>query len=300
MVSHKDVSILVPAYNEEDSIGLLLERIHAFSDDFEIVVCSDGSTDKTAEIARSMGAVTVEHVYNLGNGASVRSAAKAATREYFVVLDADLQHPPEEIDNLLEFLPKYDLIIGARTSKSDTETIRNVGNAVLNLTAETLSGHKIQDLTSGFRAMTRDLYFRFEHLYPLRYSYPSTITIASLLTGAFVKFVPIDSICKREKGNSNIRVINEGIRFMSIILRIVMTFKPEKVFLPISLFFLTIGVIVAILQLSYSGGIHSTAVICIIVGIFFFLNGLLAAQLSNINLSLSRIRSNKDDRDEKG
>lgn len=297
MIQPSEVSILIPAYNEEESIGAVIDRLKQLSDDLEIIVCSDGSTDRTAEVSKEKGAVVVEHAYNLGNGASVKSAAKKATRPYLLVMDADLQHPPEEIYKLFDHMPKYDMVIAARTNKCDTLLIRDVGNFLLKKTATFLSGHEIPDLTSGFRLIKRALYFRFEHLYPLGYSYPTTITLAALLTGSFVQFVPMDNIVKRSKGRSNIRPIREGLRFLNIILRIVMTFQPQKIFLPISFFTIALGITVGGFQIYYTRGIQSTALILILIGVLLFLNGLLASQLSNIALSLGKTKETKAEDD---
>ena len=286
MVPFKDVSVVIPAYNEEESIGPIIERIRAVSPEFEIVVCSDGSTDATAQHARDAGAIVVEHRYNLGNGASVKSGAKAASRPYLVFMDSDGQHQPEDIPKLLAELPDYNMVIASRTKQCRTDPVRDIGNVMLRKVAEIIGGTPIMDLTSGFRAVQRDLFFLFSPLYPQRYSYPSTITLALINSGYFVKFLPLDTIVRREQGTSNIRPFQDGLRFLKIIFRLFMLFRPFKIFFPISLALFVLGLILGLYQLFATQGVHSVSVILLIGSLLFLVNGLLAEQISQIRLSI--------------
>lgn len=285
---YKNVSIVIPVYNEEESISDVLKRIRAVSRDFEVIVCSDGSTDRTAELAREAGATVLSHPYNIGNGAAIKNGVLHSNRKYILCLDGDLQHPPEDIPRLLAFMPRYDMVVGARTSKSGTHVYRNIGNLILNKVAEDISGHKIADLTSGFRVFKRDIYLKFIHLYPLRYSYPSTITLAFFCSGYFVKYVPLHTITKRRQGQSDIKPLRDGIRFLHIILRLIMTFSPHNIFNPIALLFLAAGLGISAFQLSMSGAIRSSGIILLISSLVIFLNGLLADQLSQLRRDLNK------------
>jgi len=286
MVPFKEVSVVIPAYNEQESIGGIIGRIRAVSPDFEIVVCSDGSTDDTARLAREAGAIVVEHRYNLGNGATVKSGAKRASRPYMVVMDCDGQHQPEDIPRLLESLPDYDMVIGSRTKNCRTDPVRDIGNVMLRKVAEIIGGTPIMDLTSGFRAVKRELYFLFAPLYPMRYSYPSTITLAFINSGYFVKFLPLDTIVRREQGTSNIQPMRDGLRFLKIIFRLFMLFRPFKIFFPLALCLFVLGAGLGLYQLVMTSGVHSMSVVLLLGGLLFFINGLLAEQISQIRLSL--------------
>ncbi|MFU2207797.1 glycosyltransferase family 2 protein [Solidesulfovibrio sp. C21] len=297
MVSFKDVSVVIPAYNEEESIATIIERIWAVSPDFEIVVCSDGSSDATAARAREAGAIVVEHRYNIGNGASVKTGAMASSRPYLLFMDSDGQHPPEDIPKLLDGLPDYDMIIGSRTKRCKTDAVRDIGNIMLRKVAEIIGGQPIMDLTSGFRAVRRDLFFLFSPLYPLRYSYPSTITLALINTGHFVKFLPLDSIVRREVGKSNIHPFKDGLRFLKIIFRLFMLFRPFKIFFPIALALFVFGAILGLYQLVNFQAVHSVSVILLLGSLFFFVNGLLAEQISQIRLSILNQPDPKASRD---
>lgn len=285
MVEYCDVSVVIPAYNEAESIAECIARIKKVSLEFEMIVCDDGSTDDTSQIAKVAGALVIEHKRNLGNGAAVKTGACVATRPYIVFMDGDLQHPPEEIPKLLEKLSLHDMAIGSRTRKSKTAAVRNFGNAFLRGVAQMLSGKRIDDMTSGFRAVKRDLFMEFIHLYPMKYSYPSTSTLCFLHEGYSVEFVALDSIQKRESGTSNINPAKDGLRFLKIILRIIMIFNPMKLFLPLSICAFSIGVAVGTMQLLLVGGIQSSAIILTLAGLLFFFNGLVTEMIAILLLS---------------
>ena len=164
-----DVSIILPAYNEAQVIGRVLERIRAVAppgDEWEIIVVDDGSDDGTGEVAAAAGARVVQHPYNKGNGAAVKSGLRAAHGSQICLLDADGQHDPQEIARLLGRLSEYDLIIGARSGGAGGGWTRRFGNWVYNRLASYLSGRQILDVTSGFRAARLAPMSEFIPLYP--------------------------------------------------------------------------------------------------------------------------------------
>ena len=288
MENFAQVSVVIPAYNEEKTIKPLIERIFKLSLELEVIVISDGSTDSTALLAHEAGAIVLEHPYNIGNGASIKSGALRATRAWIVFMDADLQHQPEDIPQLLAFLPQYDMVVGARTSQCSTARHRNIGNIILNRFAENISGYKIKDLTSGFRAVKRNIFLKFIHLYPLRYSYPSTSTLAFFCSGYFVKYVDLPTIVRRSHARGSIDPWRDGLRFLHIILRIVMTFSPQKIFNPIAGLLLLGGIGFSVYQLIFTGAIRSTVVILLISSLVVFLNGVLADQLARLRRDLNK------------
>ncbi|MFC1814548.1 glycosyltransferase family 2 protein [Thermodesulfobacteriota bacterium] len=117
-MNHLNVSIIVPAYNEAATIGDLVLTIKTRYPDYEIVVLNDGSTDDTATVAFNAGATVYNHPYNIGNGAAIKSGIKKASGEVLVFMDGDNQHDPEEIARLLEYLPEFDMVVGARSNDS--------------------------------------------------------------------------------------------------------------------------------------------------------------------------------------
>jgi glycosyltransferase involved in cell wall biosynthesis len=280
------VSVILPSFNEEATLPGIIARIRALSPDWEIVVVDDGSKDRTAEVADKAGAVVVRHPYNLGNGMAVKSGARAASRDILVYMDADGQHLPEDIPKLLRHMDRYDMVVGARTNNCDVSRFRTVGNRMLIRLAEILSGHDIPDLTSGFRAIKRDVFMEFIHLLPNKYSYPTTITMSLLKVGHFVHFEPLDTIGRRQAGTSSIRPFQDGLRFINIMLRIVMLFSPQKIFVPISAFFFFGGVFWGIYSVLSKDKLIQTPVLFITVGLGLFLFGLLADQIASIRREL--------------
>ena len=180
------------------------------------------------------------------------------------------------------------MVVGARTPQSATTIHRNIGNFLLNHFAENIIGNKIDDLTSGFRAVKRHIFLKFIHLYPLRYSYPSTSTLAFFCSGYFVKYVPLPAITVRNQGKSNLNPWRDGVRFLHIILRIVMTFNPQKIFNPIAGLLFLGGVGISFYQLIMGGAIRSLGIILLISSLVIFLNGVLAEQLAQLRRDLNK------------
>ncbi|GFK94866.1 Undecaprenyl-phosphate 4-deoxy-4-formamido-L-arabinose transferase [Fundidesulfovibrio magnetotacticus] len=285
------VSIIIPAYNEAENIGGVVSRILSLEAlrGYEVVVVDDGSADDTARAAEAAGARVVRHPYNLGNGASVKSGAAAANGDVFVFMDADGQHLPEDIPKLLEHVGDYDMVVGARTSESDVSRFRAFGNRVLIATAQFLVGRKIDDLTSGFRAVKRAAFEDFAHLFPQGYSYPTTITMALFSAGRFVKYVPLPTIRRRQGGASNIQPVRDGLRFLFIMLRMIMLFNPFKVFLPLAGLFLTLGLLNGLHDAWALQKITASSMLSLILGFFLLFFGIMTDQIARTRRELHAI-----------
>lgn len=276
------VSVVIPAFNEGASIADVVRRIRAVSPDYEVIVVDDGSADDTAKAAASAGARVIRHAYNLGNGASVTSGSLAARGDVVVMIDADGQHPPEEIPTLLAHMGEYDMVVAARTERSKTSKFRNFGNLMLNAIGRWISDFPIQDLTSGFRAIKRAHLLEYVHLFPARYSYPTTITMAMIQGRHFVKYVPMDSIQRRHTGTSNIKPFRDFIRFINIMMRLLILFSPQRFFLPLSGVSAAAGIAMGIYQLSVHGGLFGSTQLMMLSAVYFFCFGLLAEQLATL------------------
>ncbi|NWJ47727.1 MAG: glycosyltransferase family 2 protein [Chloroflexi bacterium] len=280
MISDDKLSIVFPAYNEEASIARVVKRTREIKPRAEIIVVDDGSNDRTALEAASEGAKVVRHPYNKGNGAAVKSGIRTATREAVLLLDADGQHSPEDIDRLLEHMGQYDLVIGARDFSGQAGLHRGFANWAYNSLASYLVEMKIPDLTSGFRCFKREKVLEFIHLLPNGYSYPTTTTMSFIKSGYNVKFVPI-KVHKRAKGSkSKIRIFRDGIRFINIILKIITLFNPIKIFLPIAAMWLLLGFLYGLGNVVLRGNIPNGAVLLLSMGIIFFLVGLISEQIA--------------------
>ncbi len=227
------VSIIIPCYNESQSVGNVIHKVRALLPDAEIIAVDDGSSDNTAEEALRAGAIVFRHPYNIGNGAAVKTGIRKATGEILVFMDSDGQHDPEDVPRLLAHLPEHDMVVGARSMQGQATLMRGLGNKIYNWLATYVAKFRVQDLTSGFRAIKADIARGFIYLLPNTYSYPTTITLGVLRSGLSVKYIPI-KVRKREKGASNISLVRDGVRFFMIITRICTLYSPMRVFLPVS------------------------------------------------------------------
>lgn len=237
-----NITIVLPAKNEAKNISAVLQGIQALDLDTEILVINDGSTDNTAELAEQGGAKVISHPYSQGNGAAIKTGARNATGDIVVFMDGDGQHNPVDIPMFLQKMEEgYDMVVGARNVKTQASLLRRLGNSFYNRFATLMTGHKIDDLTSGFRAVKREKFKKFLYLMPNGFSYPTTSTMAFFRSGFPVAYVPIHA--GQRKGKSHIRLFRDGTRFFIIILRIGSLFSPMRLFLPvsISLFLLGIG-----------------------------------------------------------
>ena len=247
-VIHMHLSIILPAKNEAAAIGATVEKIHAqlaqmrLETDAEVLVVNDGSTDNTAAVAEAAGARVVHHPYSKGNGAAIKTGARAAQGEMLVFMDADGQHDPADIPSLLDKLNQgHDMVVGARQKGSQASVGRGLANGLYNRLASWMTGHKVEDLTSGFRAVRADKFREFLYLLPNGFSYPTTCTMAFFRAGYSVGYVPIHAA--KRIGKSHIRLLRDGTRFLLIIFKIGTLFSPMKIFAPVALlmFFLASG-----------------------------------------------------------
>lgn len=282
MNSPDSISIVLPAKNEAQNLINLLPQLKALHPSAEILVINDGSTDDTAQVARAGGAKVISHPYSQGNGAAIKTGARNAKGDILVFMDADGQHDPADISSLLETLKSgYDMVVGARSVKSQASLMRRAGNGFYNRLASIMTGHKIDDLTSGFRAARADKFRKFLYLLPNGFSYPTTSTMAFFRSGFPVAYIPIHA-GKRE-GKSHIRLIRDGTRFFIIILRIGALFSPMRLFLPISSGLFFVG-------LSYYGYTYYTehrftnmSALLFTTSMITFLMGILSEQVSSLH-----------------
>ncbi len=243
-----EVTVLLPAYNEEQSIGNTIREIKQLYPDFEILVVDDGSTDRTREEAVKAGANVMRHPHNIGNGAAIKTGLRYASGEWVLMMDADGQHKPADIARLLEHKDNYDMVVGARSKGSKTSWHRDLANFIYNWLASYVTKFKVEDLTSGFRLVKNDRVSKYIYLLPNTFSYPSTITMAYLRSGLSIKYVPIQTMARQ--GKSKIKLFQDGIRFFLIITRIATLFSPFRIFLPVSFMFFINWLMVIMLLLT--------------------------------------------------
>lgn len=228
------LSIILPAKNESAAIGVTVSGIRQHYPDAEVIVVNDGSTDSTAAVAEAAGAKVVHHPYSKGNGAAIKTGARAASGEIIVFMDADGQHDPADIPRLLELIEQgHDMVVGARQKGSQASVGRGLANGLYNRLASWMTGHRVEDLTSGFRAVRANKFREFLYLLPNGFSYPTTSTMAFFRAGYSVAYVPIHAA--QRIGKSHIRLLRDGARFLLIIFKIGTLFSPVKIFAPVAL-----------------------------------------------------------------
>ena len=226
--------MVLPAKNEAGAIGETIKKIQVLNLANEVLVVNDGSIDETEHIARLAGAKVISHPYSKGNGAAIKTGAKNATGDVIIFMDADGQHDPQDIPKLLAKIEEgYDLVVGARQKGSQASVGRGIANTLYNNLATYMTEQKVEDLTSGFRAVRANKFREFLYLLPNGFSYPTTSTMAFFRAGYSVTYVPIHAA--KRIGKSHIQPLKDGVRFFLIIFKIATLFSPLKMFLPIAI-----------------------------------------------------------------
>ena len=295
-MNKQSVTIIIPAYNEAPTIGEFVTKTKKLYPDFEVIVINDGSKDNTAEVAGKAGASVYNHPYNIGNGAAVKAGIRIAKGDILVFMDGDGQHLPEDIARLLEHIPEYDMVVGARTKDSQASVDRAIGNRIYNLFSSYVANFPVQDLTSGFRAVKAEAAKKFVYLLPNTYSYPTTLTLGMLRTGRSVKYIPI-RIKRRQKGISDIKIYRDGVRFFMIITKICTLYSPLRVFLPVSFMMFVSGGLNYFQTYIFHGRFTNMSTLLFITSILVFMMGLISEQICQMRYerrSGSRIAPDSD------
>ena len=275
-----EVTILLPAYNEEGVIGLTIQKLRELYPDFEILVVDDGSTDNTKKEAMDAGAKVWPHPYNIGNGAAIKSGLRCARGEWVVMMDADGQHDPDDIARLLEYKDSFDMVVGARSKSSETSLHRDIANTVYNWFASYVTKFKVEDLTSGFRMVRSSTVRQFIYLLPNTFSYPTTLTMAYLRSGRTVKYIPIET--KYRLGKSKIKLFQDGSRFFLIITKVATLFSPLRVFLPVSFAFFITALGYYFYTFITAGRFTNMSALLFNSSIIIFMIGLVAEQINQM------------------
>jgi glycosyltransferase involved in cell wall biosynthesis len=234
------VSIVIPAKDEERGLSGLLPALRKMYPEFEIIVVDDGSSDGTSSVCLSNGVKCLSSPSSMGNGAAIKRGARAATGDVLVFMDGDGQHSPEDVAFLLDKLQSgFDMVVGARQQGSQANIGRGLANRLYNALAGYMTGHKVEDLTSGFRAVRTKKFREFLYLLPNGFSYPTTITMAFFRAGYMVAYEPIHT--SKRIGDSHLRPLKDGVRFLVIIFKVGTLYSPLKLFVPIALFMFLLG-----------------------------------------------------------
>ena len=281
-MSEQKLSIVIPAKNEAAGLENLLPELHEQMPNAEIIVVDDGSTDSTPEVCERYAVKRVAHPYSLGNGAAIKSGARQASGDIILFMDGDGQHRPADIPRLLAKLDEgYEMAVGARSWNTHASLGRRLANKIYNRLATYMTQNKIDDLTSGFRAVRARHFRRFLYLLPNGFSYPSTSTMAFFRSGLPVAYVPIDA--RQREGKSHIKIIEDGLRFLMVIVKIGTLFSPMRLFLPLSIGTFSLGLMYyAYTYLSFNRFTNMSAVL-FISALLIFLIGIVAELVSSLH-----------------
>ncbi|MCX6175432.1 MAG: glycosyltransferase family 2 protein [Ignavibacteriales bacterium] len=284
----KNLTVIIPVYNEETAIEKTLMELTIYSEknNWEVLVVNDGSTDNTKNILNSIYSIKViYHPYNKGYGAALKAGIKNATTDLICFYDADGQHNPNDVEQLILNLDNYDMLVGERQKDSHKEWVRRPGKWLLSKVANFLTGRKIPDLNSGLRLVKRNVILKLLHLFPDGFSFSTTSTIAFLNLGLNVGYYPIKT--NKRIGKSSVRQLKHGSNVLLLILRLIILFNPLKVFVPISFLIFMLGIIYEVMQgivMIESGHerLIPGAFFLMITGILIFFFGLVVDQVSEM------------------
>jgi glycosyltransferase involved in cell wall biosynthesis len=219
------VTIIIPAYNEEKTVGVVLSETISIMDradiPYEIIVVDDGSTDKTGLIASNHKVTLLRNGKNRGKGYSLRRALQHAKGEIIVTMDADGEHKPKELLDLIK--PLFNgthIVAGSRFLGSNpkvTRRINQVGNHFFNMTIQILTGKHVTDSQTGYRALRRNVLDSF-NLESDGYEIESEITVKSLKNGFNFKETPI-SVDRRKYNISKLKLFSDGTKILKTIIK---------------------------------------------------------------------------------
>ncbi|MBD3311251.1 MAG: glycosyltransferase [Candidatus Magasanikbacteria bacterium] len=282
------ISFVIPVYNEEIIIRNVLEDLKQYlrslDINYEVIVVNDGSSDDSKEILESIDNIrVVNHPYNKGYGAALKTGAMLARFKWVMFYDGDGQHKPKLIGDLIKHNSQYDMIVGARVGYKGP-WIRQPGKKILGVLANYLVDFKIPDLNSGLRMVKKDFFVKYIHLYPDSFSLSTTITMAFLKAGLNVKYVPIE--INKRVGKSSVSP-RDALKTFILLMRMIALFAPMRIIFPISLIFF----VMTLVSVSYDlwlKNISDISVILFVTTILFFIFGVILDQISAVRRELNK------------
>ena len=274
------LSVVIPACNEEETIGKTLNDLKAVLDEteksYEIIVVDDSSNDNSAELVKNIKNVKLtQHPYNKGYGAALKTGIKDAPSDLILIIDADGTYPAKDVPKLLEYVDQYDMAVGARTGKDvNVQLYRRPAKWFLSKLANHLSGTKIPDINSGMRIFRREDVKKFFNILPSGFSFTTTMTLAYFSNGYNVKYVPIDYY--ERKGKSKIKPFRDGFNFIALMIKMTMYFNPLKMFTPVVVVLFGFGLVFLLYDSLIHHNISDLPVMLILTSIHIGVLGLLA------------------------
>jgi len=278
-VKKLDVSVVLPAYNEEEAIKGVIESIKKAMEGgrhrYEILVVDDCSSDRTAEVAEGQGVRVIKRLVRGGSGASRRTGIINSEGEIIVMLDADGSYNASDIPELLEHFPGYDQVNGARTSEQGTlRLLRMPAKWLIRKLACYLTSTNIPDLNTGLKAFKRSVMMKYLWVLPDGFSCVTTMTLAFLTNGYAVKYIP--TTYRPRIGKSKFHPVKDTISYLNTVVRMVMYFRPLRVFMPLTGFLLTVGIFKSVFSFKSTSSIQESDIIILMTAILLGALGLIA------------------------
>lgn len=284
----KYFTIVIPAYNESKILQDVLRTLGKPRGCREIIVVDDGSTDNTAEILKGENVRVISHPYNKGYGAALKTGVINAKTKIVAFYDADGQHNPRDLENLIRNFENYDMLVGKRGKDSHQDWMRKPGKWLLSKISNFLTGRKIPDLNSGLRVIKRDILLNLLHLMPDGFSFSTTSTVAFINLGFNVGYKPIK--VKKRVGKSTVKPLKHGSDTVMLIIRLILLFNPLKIFIPSSLFLFVVGtiyeILYGILWRPAGARLIPGALFILLTAIIIFFLGLVVDQISALRKNL--------------
>ncbi len=226
-----EISCIIPVYNEENGIAGVIEGLHKIlkenTEKYELIVVDDGSSDKTAEIAEKCDALVIKHPINRGYGRTLLSGFAVAKYDYVLLIDGDASYPPEEAQNLIKQMAGFDMVIGMRHGNLFWGSpFKALLRFIYLSMARFVAGEAIPDVNSGLRLIKKSAYEASMPFFCLGYSFTTTLTLAFLRSGRFVKYIPIKYI--ERSGVSKVHYFRDILRTMQIMIQTIIYYNPLK------------------------------------------------------------------------
>ncbi|MBN1760749.1 MAG: glycosyltransferase family 2 protein [Chitinispirillaceae bacterium] len=229
------VSFVIPCYHEpveviRETVTSLLSAVDGLLT-VEIIVVNDGNNAETFPVFTEQNILTLHHEHNEGYGASLMTGIDEAQYDWIGIVDADGTYPVTHFRRCIEFIDRYDMVVGSRRIK-DMPLLRRLPKYFLLKLAGYMADQNIPDLNSGMRIFRKKIVMSYRRLFPKRFSFTTTITMICLTNFYKVRFLDIPYYSR--VGPSAINPLADTVKFFSLVLRLALYFKPMRFFIPLS------------------------------------------------------------------
>lgn len=296
----RDLTVVVPIYNEAEAMPKFLPELvkTCKANRWDLVLVNDGSRDDSAKVLAEYEHLpfvkVLHHKVNRGYGGALKTGLSSVATPYAVTMDGDGQHRISDLEAILQFAVRNnaDMVVGSRSGLEHVNWYRELGKWLIRNFTRILVPLPIHDLNSGFKIYRTQLTRRYLHLCPDSMAFSDVITLLFINQSHLVLEFPI-SVGKRIGGSSSITT-HTAFQTVIEILGLAMLVNPLRIFLPLSIFCISVGLLWGIPIVLAGRGVSVGAMLAIVLGTLFFFLGLIASQLAAIRLHLATIIGQKD------